>query len=112
MGGDADGWRSAARAALPGIEAALRRRDLAPRVRERLEMVKGVALGQPLDAIARWSGRSERTVRRWLEAFGRGGIAALGDHRPAPSRWRRSTTAVRWRHAWLWTPAVQSQRSP
>jgi transposase len=79
MGGDADAWVGPARAALPGIEAALRRRDLAPRVRERLEMVKGVALGQPLDAIAQWSGRSGRTVWRWLDAFGHGGLVALTD---------------------------------
>lgn len=79
MGGDADAWVGPARAALPVIEAALRRRDLAPRVRERLEMVKGVAQGQSLDAIGRWSGRSAHTVRRWLAAFGRGGLAALAD---------------------------------
>src|SRR4051794_41791152 len=67
------------------VEAALRRRDLAPRVRERLEMVKAAALGQDLAAILAWSGRGERTVRRWLGAFARGGGAALGD---APRRGR------------------------
>ena len=61
------------------VEAALRRRDLAPRVRERLEMVKAVALGQDLTAIARWSGRTPQTVRRWLGAYQEGGIAALAD---------------------------------
>lgn len=61
------------------VEAALRRRDLAPRVRERLEMVKAAALGQDLDAIARWSGRRPETVRRWLAAYQDGGIAALAD---------------------------------
>ncbi len=61
------------------VEAALRRRDLAPRVRERLEMVKAVALGQDLAAIARWSGRTPATVRRWLAAYQEGGIAALAD---------------------------------
>lgn len=61
------------------VEAALRRRDLAPRVRERLEMVKAVALGQDLTAIARWSGRTPETVRRWLAAFREGGIVALVD---------------------------------
>ena len=40
------------------IEAELRRRDLPPRVRERLEMVKGAALGQDAAEIARWAGRS------------------------------------------------------
>lgn len=61
------------------VEAALRRRDLPPRVRERLEMVKAAALGQDLDAIARWSGRRPETVRRWLAAYQDGGIAALAD---------------------------------
>lgn len=61
------------------VGAALRRRDLAPRVRERLEMVKAAALGQELEAIARWSGRTPATVRRWLAAFQDGGIAALAD---------------------------------
>ena len=53
------------------VEAALRRRDLAPRVRERLEMVKAAALGQDVAAIARWSGRRPETVRRWLAVPGR-----------------------------------------
>ena len=61
------------------VEAALRRRDLAPRVRERLEMVKAAALGQDVAAIAAWSGRTAPTVRRWLAAFRAGGIAAVGD---------------------------------
>jgi len=61
------------------VEAALRRRELAPRVRARLEMVKAAALGQDLGAIMAWSGRGERTVRRWLGAFARGGVAALAD---------------------------------
>jgi transposase len=72
-------WAGAAREARAAVEATLRRRDLAPRVRERLEMVKGVALGQPLEAVARWGGRSGRTVVRWLEAFAAGGIPALAD---------------------------------
>ena len=67
------------------VEAALRRRDLPPRLRERLEMVKAAALGQELAGIVRWSGRSPETVRRWLAAFREGGIAALAD---APRRGR------------------------
>jgi Winged helix-turn helix len=51
------------------VEATLRRRDLTPRLRERLEMVKAAALGQELDAIARWSGRTPETVRHWLAAL-------------------------------------------
>lgn len=61
------------------VEAALRRRDLTPRVRERLEMVKAAALGQDLAGIARWSGRRPETVRHWLRRFRTGGIAALAD---------------------------------
>jgi transposase len=61
------------------VEAMLRRRDLGPRLRERLEMVKGMALGEDLDTIARWSGRSPRTVQYWLRRFRTDGIAALAD---------------------------------
>jgi transposase len=61
------------------IEALLRERALAPRVRERLEMVKGAALGWDLAAIATWCGRTEATVRRWLAAFRDGGVVALTD---------------------------------
>ena len=67
------------------VEAALRRRELAPRVRERLEMVKAAALGQEHDEIARWTGRTPETVRRWLAVFQEGGIGALAD---APRRGR------------------------
>ena len=72
-------WVVAAHGAREAVEAALWRRDLAPRVRERLEMVKGVMLGQSLAAVARWSGRSERTVTRWLAAFAAGGVPVLAD---------------------------------
>ena len=51
------------------VEAALSRRDLTPRVRERLEMVKAAALGHDVASIARWTGRRPATVRRWLAAF-------------------------------------------
>jgi transposase len=67
------------------IEAVLARRDLAPRVRERLEMVKGAALGWDVATTAQWSGRSARTVERWLAVFRAGGAAALAD---APRRGR------------------------
>ncbi len=76
---EAPPWVEAAHGGRDAVEAALRRRDLAPRVRERLEMVKGVALGQSLAEVARWSGRTERTVVRWLAAFTGGGVAALAD---------------------------------
>jgi transposase len=61
------------------VETALRQRDLPPRLRERLEMVKAAALGQDLDDIARWTSRTPATVRRWLAAYQDGGIAALTD---------------------------------
>lgn len=61
------------------VDARLRQRTLAPRVRERLEMVKAAALGHDLDQIARWSGRSVPTVRRWLRAWAQGGSTALAD---------------------------------
>lgn len=67
------------------VETALRRRDLAPRVRERLEMVKAAALGQDVAGIARWSGRTPETVRHWLGRFRAEGIAALADA-PRPGR--------------------------
>ena len=74
------------------VDAALRRRDLAPRLRERLEMVKAAAIGQDVASIARWSGRDPATVRRWLAAFRTGGVAALADAprvRPAAQGRRR-----------------------
>src|SRR5687767_9514179 len=83
--GDEERRICAARDALTAVEVTLRKHDLTPRVRERLEMVKGVALGQPLAEVARWSGRGARTVERWLVAFAAGGIAALAD---APRRGR------------------------
>lgn len=67
------------------VRAALHRRDLVPRVRERLEMVKGAMLGHDLSAIAGWSGRSEATVCHWLSRFLSGGVNALADA-PRPGR--------------------------
>src|SRR5215475_12910129 len=61
------------------VEHWLRRRDLAPRPRGRLEMVKAVGLGQTVPQIAQWSGRTERTVRHWLRRYAQGGVAALAD---------------------------------
>ena len=73
-------------------EALLRRRDLAPRVRERLEMVKAAALGQDVAAIAHWVGRSPPTVRLWLRRYRDGGAAALADA-PRPGRPVRADAA-------------------
>lgn len=74
------------------VEALLREHDLTPRVRERLEMVKGAALGWDLGMIAAWCGRTEATVRRWLAAFRDGGVTALTDA-PRAGRPRRADTA-------------------
>ena len=61
------------------VEAVLRQRTLSPRVRERLEMVKARALGQEVGSIAQWSGRTARTVDRWLRHYLAGGAAAVAD---------------------------------
>jgi transposase len=78
------------------VDGWLRRRDLAPRLRERLEMVKAVGLGQELPTIAQWSGRTEGTVRRWLRRYQTGGIAALAD---APRRGRPVAADAAYRQA-------------
>lgn len=67
------------------VAVLLARRDLAPRQRERLEMVKAAWLGEDVATIARWSGRTPRTVRRWLRVFRQGGVAALAGA-PIPGR--------------------------
>jgi transposase len=69
----------------PAVEALLGRARLAPRRRERLEMVKAAALGDAVAAIAAWSGRTPRTVRRWPAAFAAGGVESLADA-PHPGR--------------------------
>jgi transposase len=61
------------------VETALRRQDLTPRVRERLEMVKAVALGQDMALLVAWSGRAERTIGHWVQRFVQGGVAAVAD---------------------------------
>lgn len=76
------------------IEALLRRRDLPPRQRERLEMVKAAWLGEDVATIARWSGRTPRTVRRWLAAFRDDGVAVLAGA-PIPGRPPKADAAYR-----------------
>lgn len=61
------------------VEAELGRAALSARVRERLALVKASALGHDLAASAGWSGRTVRTVRRWLGQVRAGGVAALAD---------------------------------
>jgi transposase len=84
--------QAAARDQREAVEAVLRRRELSPRLRERVEMVKAVALGYGPAAIAAWSGRSVRTVGYWLERFATSGLAALADA-PRSGRPRRATPA-------------------
>ena len=67
------------------VAAMVGRRELAPRQRERLEMVKAAWLGEDVATIARWSGRTPRTVRRWLRVFRDGGVGALAGA-PIPGR--------------------------
>jgi transposase len=74
------------------IRAMLHQRELPPRVRERLEMVKAADQGQSLATIAAWSGRSIPTVRHWLSHFANGGTAALTDA-PRPGRPVQATAA-------------------
>ena len=76
------------------VEAELRRAGLSARVRERLELVKAVALGHGLAGSAAWSGRSVRTVRHWLGRFRAGGVAALADA-PRAGRPARADAAYR-----------------
>lgn len=76
------------------VEVALRQRTLTPRLRERLEMVKGAGLGHDLATIAAWSGRTPTTVQRWLTGFVTGGMAALADA-PRAGRPPRADAAYR-----------------
>jgi transposase len=76
------------------VEERLRRTDLSRRERERLEMVKAAALGYDAVAIARWSGRTARTVRRWLRRFAAAGADALRDA-PRPGRPVKAGAAYR-----------------
>jgi transposase len=62
-----------------------RARTLAPRLRERLEMVRLSDLGQTIPQIAQMLGQHEQTVRKYLKAFLVDGFAALPD-RPIPGR--------------------------
>jgi transposase len=74
------------------VEEELRRRGLPPRMRERLEMVKAAALGCEMPEIVRWSGRSPRTIRFWLDRFVAVGVSGLADA-PRPGRPARADAA-------------------
>ena len=61
------------------VESLLTQRTLAPRLRERLEMVKAAFHDADLEEIVGWSGRTDETVRHWLRAVQEGGADALAD---------------------------------
>jgi hypothetical protein len=73
------------------VAALRRRRDLNPRGRERLAMVKARALGQEVAAIATGSGRTVRTVERWRRRCALGGAA--GADAPRAGRPPRAASA-------------------
>lgn len=62
-----------------------RQRELSPRRRDRLEMVRLSDLGHAVEQIARSLSCHHTTVRRQLHAFQHGGLAAL---QPVPPRGR------------------------
>lgn len=78
------------------VEQRLQRPDLSARERERLEMVKAAALGLDEATIARWSGRTARTVRHWLGRFVAAGLDAPRD---APRSGRPPKADARYRAA-------------
>ncbi len=74
------------------LQQRARQREVAPRVRDRLEMVRLSDLGRTIPQIARDLGAHEQTVRKYLKAFRGGGFTALPD-RPRPGRTPTATTA-------------------
>jgi transposase len=62
-----------------------RERVVAPALRDRLEMVRLSDLGWGVPRIARYLGKHEQTVRKYIKAFLTGGWDALPD-RPRPGR--------------------------
>jgi transposase len=61
-------------------------------LRDRLEMVRLADLGWGVPRIARYLGKHEQTVRKYVKAFLRDGFAALPD-RPRPGRPPKLTEA-------------------
>lgn len=67
------------------VRARTHQPDLAPRVRDRLEMIRLSDAGWAIPRIAAHLGCHEQTVRRHLKTFLASGFAALPD-RPRPGR--------------------------
>ena len=74
------------------LRARTREPGLAPRTRDRLEMVRLADAGWTVPRIARHLGAHEQTVRKYLKAFLTEGFDALPD-RPRPGRPPTITTA-------------------
>lgn len=76
------------------LRALARARATPASLRERLEMIALADAGQTVPQIARFLGRHEQTVRRWVKAFLADGFAALAHPlRHAGGRPRRVTDA-------------------
>jgi transposase len=67
------------------LRARTRDAGIAPRTRDRLEMVRLADAGWSVPRIARHLGCHEQTVRKYVKAFLAGGFAVLPD-RPRPGR--------------------------
>jgi transposase len=67
------------------LRARTREAGIAPRTRDRLEMVRLAGAGWTIPRIARHLGAHEQTVRKYVKAFLADGFAALPD-RPRPGR--------------------------
>jgi hypothetical protein len=77
------------------VDELLRRRNVPPRGRERLEMVKAVSVGYDLAQIKGWSGREARTIRRWVRAYAKKGLAGLTDAARGGDRRRPTRPTLR-----------------
>ncbi len=67
------------------LRARTRDPGVAPRTRDRLEMIRLADAGWTIPSIARHLGTHEQTVRKYVKAFLVAGFAALPDH-PRPGR--------------------------
>ena len=74
------------------LRARTRQPGLAPRTRDRLEMLRLADAGWRVPAIARHLGYHEQTTRKYLKAFLADGFDRLPD-RPRPGRPARVTAA-------------------